>query len=315
VLVVTQVAIATMLLVGASLLVHTFVKLLNVDPGYDGKNVLTFMLSVPPQMPGDRQLSVIEQVLAHLRADGRVSAAGYTNIAPFLSLTERGGLFVPPGATREEMLDDPLRPQMRIVSHDYLQTLGARLVAGRWLGPGDGASQPLAFVVNRALVDRYFGGSNGSNPIGTQVRVFRSREYVETWEIVGVIEDIAQARLDEERFPIVFADMRQVLTARAQMPKELQIGQGPSLSVSASRGRRWRATFAQRCAQSIRLSASTPSHRSKTCASDRWSGHGSTPHCSGRSPRLPASWPRSACTACSLTPSASARTRLACAWH
>jgi putative ABC transport system permease protein len=223
VLVVTQVGIATTLLVGASLLVHTFVKLLDVDPGYDAKNVLTFLLGVPPQMPGGRQLSVIEQVLAELRADGRVSAAGYTNIAPFLSLTERGGLFVPPGATREEMLDDPLRPQTRIVSHDYLQTLGARLVAGRWLGANDGATQPLAFVVNRALVNRYFGGEN---PVGTPVRVFRSPDYVETWHIVGVVEDIAQSRLDEEPFPIVFADMRQVLAARALMPKALQLGQG-----------------------------------------------------------------------------------------
>ena len=239
-LVVAQVGIATTLLVGASLLVHTFVKLLNVDPGYDARNVLTFLLSVPPQMPGDRQLTVIEQALAHLRADGRVIAAGYTNIAPFLSLTERGGLFVPPDATREQMLADPLRPQTRIVSHDYLQTLGARLVAGRWLNANDGASQPLAFVVNRALVERYFGGSN---PIGVPVRVFRSPDYVETWEIVGVIEDMAQARLDEEPFPIVFADMRQVLAARALMPKPLQLGQGlPGFPTIAVRVREsWQA--------------------------------------------------------------------------
>jgi putative ABC transport system permease protein len=221
-LVVAQVATATTLLIGAGLLVHTFIKLLSVNPGYNPNGVLTFQLTIPQQMSGERLLAVIERVLGQLSADGRVVSAGYTNIAPFLSLTERGGLFVPPGATREQMLDDPLRPQTRIVSHGYLQTLGARLVAGRWLDENDGGSQAFALIVNRTLVERYFGGQN---PIGTPVRVFRSPEYVETWEIVGVVEDMVQARLDQEPFPIVFADMRQVLAARAMMPKALQIGQ------------------------------------------------------------------------------------------
>ena len=85
------------------------------------------------------------------------------------------------------------------------------------------ASQPHAYVVNRALVDRYFGGQHS---IGTSVHVYRSAEYVETWQIVGVIENMAQARLDQDPFPIVYADMRQVLAARALMPKALQLGQG-----------------------------------------------------------------------------------------
>jgi putative ABC transport system permease protein len=234
-LVLSQVSLATMLLVGAGLLVHSFVKLQNVDPGLDPANVMTFQLVFPPPPPaGERQLAIIERVIDRLATDSRVAAVGYTNVAPFLSLTEFGGLLVPPGTTREEMQDDPRRAQTRIVSHSYLQAVGSRLVDGRWLGPGDDGTQPLVFMVNRALVNRYF---NGESPVGSLVRVYRSPAHVEEWRIVGVVEDVVQARLDEEPFPVVFADMRQVLAARARMPKELQLGQGlsgfPTLAVRA----------------------------------------------------------------------------------
>ena len=222
-LVVAQVFMATTLLLGAGLLVHSFAKLLSVDPGFDTENVLTFQLTLPPETPGERQLAIIEGVMERLQSDHRVAAVGYTNIPPFLSLTEYGGLFVPPGFAREEMLSDPLRPQTRIVSHQYLRAMGARLLEGRWLSDGDGATQPLSLVVNRALAQRYFGQQS---PIGASVRVFRSAEYIETWQIIGVVDDVVQARLDQEPFPVVFADMRQVLAARARMPKALQLGQG-----------------------------------------------------------------------------------------
>lgn len=225
-LVLAQVMMAATLLIGAGLLVHSFLKLQTLDPGYDGRNVVTFQLTFPPQTPGSRQWSVIEQVISRFQADPHVASVGYTNIPPFLAVTEYGGLFVPPGATREDMLEDPMRPQLRIVSHTYLQTIGARLLAGRWLTEADsGGAQPPVFVVNRALVRRYFGGKN---PVGTLPRVYRSPDYIETWQIVGVVEDMKQARLDQEAFPILFADARQVLAAKEHMPKALQIGQALS---------------------------------------------------------------------------------------
>jgi predicted permease len=226
VLVFAQVSLATMLLVAAGLLAHSLLKLQNVDLGFDPRQVLTFQLSFPPPPPtGERQAAVIQHVIEQLQADPRVLSAGYTNIAPFLALTEFGGLFVPPGTSREAMLADPLRPQTRIVSHGYLEAIGSRLLDGRWLSRADEGTQPPVLVVNRALARRYFGAKS---PVGALVRVFRGPDDSEDWRIVGVIEDLVQARVDEEPFPIVFADMRQVLAARQRTPKALQMGQALS---------------------------------------------------------------------------------------
>jgi predicted permease len=222
ILVVTQVGLATALLVAAGLLGHTFVKLVTVDPGYDITNVLMFQLGQPSQATGEQRVAAIERVIARLEADPRVTAAGYTNIAPFLSLTEYSGLFVPPGRTRETMLEDPDRPQTRIVSHGFLPALGARLLQGRWFSERDGGAQPKVLIVNRALAQRYFGAES---PVGAMVQISRTADYAEQWEIIGVVDDLLQARLDQPPYPIVYADLRQVVAARAALPRSVpQIG-------------------------------------------------------------------------------------------
>ena len=235
-LVVIQVTLAAALLVGAGLLVHSFAKLQRVDLGFDPRNVLTFQLVLPPPPPpGERQQAIIERIVERLQSDPRVISAGYTNIPPFLAVTEIGGLFVPPGFTREQILADPRRPQTRIMNHTYLQTVGGRLVDGRWLDESDGASQPWVMVVNRSLAQRYFPGQS---PVNQLIRVFRSPGYFEDWRIVGVVDDLMQARVDEEPFPIVMVDLRQALAARQRMPKELQLGQAlPGFPTFAVRAR------------------------------------------------------------------------------
>lgn len=218
VLVVAQLVMATTLLMGAGLLVHSFVKLLNVNTGYDARNVLNLQLVFPEGASGTLRLSLVEEFLSRVKSRPGVQAAGFTNIPPFLALTEYGGLFVPPGVPREQMLEDPLRPQSRAVSHDYLPTLGVRLLEGRWLNDADAAGQPNVMLVNRALADRYFGGRS---PVGVLVNVFRSTEQPETWEIVGVVDNVSQARLDQDPFPLMYMDVRQMAARPGRMGNPL----------------------------------------------------------------------------------------------
>jgi predicted permease len=227
-LVVAQLVMATTLLVGAGLLVHSFVNLLNVPTGYDPRNVVNFQLVFPQGASVQQRMTLIESLIARLEAHPGIESAGFTNIAPFLALTEYPGLFVPPSVSRDEMLNDPLRPQGRSVTHTYLQTLGARLVEGRWLSETDGAGQPNVMIVNRALATRYFGDRS---PVGTLVRVFRQADNAETWQIVGVVDDLRQARLDQEPFPLMYMDTRQLLPRTEQGPQPFGI---PSIAVRGS---------------------------------------------------------------------------------
>jgi predicted permease len=216
---------ATVLLVCAGLFVNSFTRLLHVETGYDPRNVVNFQLVFSQGSSVAERLTLIESLVARLEAHPAIESAGYTNIAPFLALTEVPGTFVPPGSSREEMVNDPQRPQGRAVTHGYLHTLGARLVEGRWLTEADGAGQPKVMLVNRSLVRRYFGNAS---PVGTLVRLYRQGDTPETWEIVGVVDDLRQARLDEEPFPLMYLDIRQMLVGGRQGPQPFGV---PSIAV------------------------------------------------------------------------------------
>ena len=210
VLSVAQLALATTVLIGAALLVHSFVKLTNVSTGYDPDGVVTFQLTFPPQYPTHRKAELTESIVSRVRALPGVTAAGFTNIPPLLPVAEYAGLVVPPGRTTQEMLSDSLRPQTRSAGPGYLEAIGARLVAGRWIEPADGGSAERVALVNRALTRHYF---DSRLPVGEYLEVQRGLTAVTRWKIVGVVEDVRQARLDEEPYPLVFMHPQQMLAA------------------------------------------------------------------------------------------------------
>jgi putative ABC transport system permease protein len=219
-LVAGQVATAAMLLVGAGLLVNSFARLAHVDPGWNASGLLTFYLVAPQEYSTQRKAMLIDELLVELRRTPGVQAAGFTYAGPLLALIDRFGVFVPPGRTPEEMRDIPDGPQIRSVSHDFLQTMGVRLLAGRWLESRDGAGAPLVIVVNRSLARRFFGTED---PVGQMVHL-DGRMDLPPQQIVGVVDDMRQGRLDQEPAPQFFVDYRQVLalTQARQMPVSQQ---------------------------------------------------------------------------------------------
>ena len=128
-----------------------------------------------------------------------------------LGIVDRVSWFVPPGRTEQEMRDSPNNPHLRAVSDDYLQTMGARLVSGRWFKPTDHGSAPPVIIVNRTVVRRLF---NNENPVGQLVHL-DGRMDLPPQEIVGVVDDMRQSRLDVEPTPQMFMDYRQVLALAA----------------------------------------------------------------------------------------------------
>jgi putative ABC transport system permease protein len=219
-LVAGQVATATVLLVGAGLLVNSFDRLTRVDPGWKASGLLTFYLVAPQEYTTQRKARLIDELLVELRGTPGVQAAGFTYAGPLLGLIDTFGVFVPPGRTPEEMRGIPDDPQVRSVSHDFLQTMGVRLLAGRWLEPRDDEGAPPVILVNRSLARRFFGAED---PVGQMVHL-DGRMDLPPQQVVGVVDDMRQARLDREPAPQFFVDYRQVLalTQARQMPVAAQ---------------------------------------------------------------------------------------------
>lgn len=219
-LVICQLVLATTLLVGAGLLVNSFIKLTRVDPGYQADRVLTFYLVTPDSYPTARKAAVVEELLTRLPQLPGVTASGFSYAGPILGVSDVWGTFVPPGRTREEMQDHPDRPILRSISFDYFRTMGTRIVDGRAFTERDGATAPLAVIVNQTAARRLFG--DGS-PVGQMVRT-DGRDDQPAQIIVGVVEDMRTAGIGEEPRPQVFVDYRQLLamTAARQMPPPQQ---------------------------------------------------------------------------------------------
>ena len=215
-LVVGQVAAATLLLVGAGLLVNSFAKLTRVDPGWNASGLLTFYLAAPQEYPTQRKAQLIDELLVELRRTPGVQAAGFTYAGALQGLIDYVGKFVPAGRAPEDMPDLSTGPYIRSVSHDFLQTMGVRLRAGRWLEPRDDAGAPPVIVINRSLARLVFGSED---PVGRMVHM-DGRMDLPPQEIVGVVDDMRQGRLDQEPTPQFFVDYRQVLalTQARKMP-------------------------------------------------------------------------------------------------
>jgi len=199
VLVAAELALGLMLLVGGGLLVRSFIKLSNVDPGYDPTNVVWFQAFLPRERVASQVTAFAEGMVERLGAVPGVAAAGYAPQIPTGNLLRETSL-----RTRPEPPPRPpeVRTDARVVSQSFLAALGVRVIAGRGFDARDGQGQPRVMLINETLAR---SGEFGGNPIGK--RFYTIGE--EPWEIVGIVEDIHQFGLDREPGRQMFIDFRQ----------------------------------------------------------------------------------------------------------
>lgn len=205
-LVIGQLVLATVLLVGAGLLAHSFVRLSTFDKGYDPSRVVAFNLLFPDQYSSARKGETIGTLLNAFRAKPGVQAAGFARHGLLIGEELYIGRWVPPGRSLEEMRNARIR--VRSVSDGFLTAMGVPMLQGRDLGPGDDAGAPLVVVINRMLADRYFG----SNPVGQTVD-WHLDKVVLPVTIVGVAETVRQRSATDELRPEIFVDYRQYMKA------------------------------------------------------------------------------------------------------
>jgi len=206
-LVVGQLVMATVLLVGAGLLIHSFGKLTAVDRGYDPSNVLAFQLVFPPDYPIARKTETIEAVLARLRAIPNVEAAGFTRAGMHIGEQITIGTFVPEGRTLEEMRAYPAWPSLRPVSRGFLTAMRVPVLDGRELEAADFEASTPAIVISRTVARQFGTGSQ----VGRVVDWHVGKQPAVQLRVVGVVEDLRNTSPAREPYPEVFIDYRQLL--------------------------------------------------------------------------------------------------------
>jgi cell division protein FtsX len=210
-LAVAEIALALVLLVGAGLLINSFLKLSNVDPGYEPENVLTFQVALPQARYADTErLLFYEQALTRLQTLPGVQAAAMANTLPLnpgvmrLSANVHGR----PQPTRPEEM---VVADLRIVSQRYADAMGLDVLDGRGFNDDDREGQPPVVLVNRTFARRYFAGENA---VGHRLQLGGPNPF----EIVGLVDDVRHAGLDAEPQAEVYMDYRQ---ARVALPRGL----------------------------------------------------------------------------------------------
>jgi putative ABC transport system permease protein len=207
-LVVTEIALALMLLAGSGLLINSFVRLSKVWPGFEEKNLLTANLFLSPsRYPDERVAPFLDQVLERVRAIPGVELAAVVNTLP----VARGAAtdFVIVGQPAPPSGDEP-NADIRVVAGDYFPTMRIPLLRGRWFEARDTESSTKVMVINRTMAERYWPGEN---PIGKRVTMMDWGPPL-TGEVVGVAGDVKADSLDapagntiywpERQFPSIF---------------------------------------------------------------------------------------------------------------
>jgi putative ABC transport system permease protein len=215
-LVVGQLVLATVLLVGAGLLTHSFVKLATFNKGYDPSNVLAFNLLFPDQYSIPRKAETIETLLTRFRATPNVRSAGFARHGLLIGEELYIGQFVPPGRSLDEMRNERFR--VRSVSDGFLTAMGVPILEGRELEPGDDATAPPVIVINRTAARRYFGTAS---PVGQLVEWHMGKGQRQV-KVVGVVEDLRQESATDQLFQEVFVDYRQLLSFQESIDEGAQ---------------------------------------------------------------------------------------------
>jgi putative ABC transport system permease protein len=211
-LVVSEVALAIVLLVGAALLIRSFVGLRRVDPGFRTDHILTMKLSLPESKYGD--MAALDRFAATVVDEAR-RVPGVTAAAMAVSLPMQGGPDMPftiegrftPGGTGEGAGGAQYRP----VTPGFFDLLGVPLVRGRGFTDRDRAGAPLVAIINERAAAQFW---KDEDPIGQRIWLGRpiAPELADQAprEIVGVVRDVREQGLDASAPAIVYLPFGQM---------------------------------------------------------------------------------------------------------
>ncbi len=207
-LVVSEIASSVVLLTGAGLLIQSFDRLQNVDPGFRADHVLTLQLNLPETRYSDWKVGLFyKQLLERLQALPGVRWAGIGRKVPLSGGDDTSLNFTIENRPVEASANQP-RAQYRAVSADYFDALGIPLSRGRHFDRTDGEKTAGVVLINETLARIFFAGED---PLGKRIRAGLDGN---PWcTIVGVVADVKHTGLDAASKPETYYHYLQVPAA------------------------------------------------------------------------------------------------------
>jgi putative ABC transport system permease protein len=211
-LVAAGIALALALLVGAGLMVKSFLRLQQTELGFRPNNLLTMRVALPWRKYSDtqgpeRQRQFYQQLLERLAALPGVESAAITSNLPLSSERQEGKLtFTIEGQSADEQLHNPYLNDLQ-VSPSYFQTLGVRLLRGRLLNEFDTTETERVGVISERLAERAWPGQD---PIGKRLKIGDVDSKAKWTKIVGVADDVKHEEIAGEGGLDLYVSYRQV---------------------------------------------------------------------------------------------------------
>jgi putative ABC transport system permease protein len=220
-LVVSEVALAVVLLIGAGLMLKSFLRLQGVDTGMETENLLTFQLSLPQtDYPKEEQARAFyERLIERLGSAPGVESVAAVNILPL-----GGGFSCDSFARDDRPVPQGQEPcaEYRSISSGYFRSMGIELLSGRAFSERDRVEAPAVAMINEAFAREFFPGED---PLGRRITSDTGKRV--SREIVGVVRDIKHFGLDSEARPELYVPYTQDPWPRA-MTIVLRTGADPS---------------------------------------------------------------------------------------
>jgi putative ABC transport system permease protein len=205
-LVVSEIALASLLLIAAGLTIRSFQSLLNTEAGFERDHVLTFAITLPVSRyrTPEAQVAAFRSIESRLQTLPGVRAVAATSHLPLAGGDSRRGVGI---EGREPTPDTPTRAHVRAITNEYLNVMGIRLKQGRPFGPADTDDGSKVIIVNDTMARRYWPGTS---PIGKRLQLGGETEWR---EVIGVANDVRFWGLDRPVNPEMYLPLGQYPTS------------------------------------------------------------------------------------------------------
>jgi putative ABC transport system permease protein len=206
ILVISEIALSLVLLIGAGLLIKSFIRLQSVNPGFQTNNVLALRLSLPTLQYTNRDslTSFYEKLLPKLESLPGVESVGVVSALPFGNVLHSVN-FTIEGQTTSP--DEVIMADYRVATADYFSVMKIPLMEGRLFSDHDSAKTVPVALISQNLAQRYFPNRNA---IGAHLKIDDNDQGPRSVEVVGVVGDVRHLSLDAEPSFHIYLPLRQI---------------------------------------------------------------------------------------------------------